>query len=135
SNTIDFQSILFPVITFPGDVAREEFDVFAGATLAVRSPISGGDGLLPLFKVGAGKLVLSGHNTFFSGMALNEGTLVPGSNTALGSGTLALAGGTLELESSLKGQLLANRFTVTRSSTITRAGTTDFISRNVTFTG
>lgn len=48
-----------------------------------------------LTKAGPGTLLLSGDNTWSGGTTLSEGVLQIGSNTALGTGLLSIAGGTL----------------------------------------
>ena len=48
-----------------------------------------------LTKTGAGKLTVSTANTFSGGASLQEGRVVIGSETALGSGTFTFAGGSL----------------------------------------
>ncbi|MEJ8811679.1 autotransporter outer membrane beta-barrel domain-containing protein [Variovorax ureilyticus] len=53
--------------------------------------ISGGAGLT---KAGSGALTLSGNNTYTGGTALKQGRLNVGSNTALGTGELAMDDGT-----------------------------------------
>ena len=47
-----------------------------------------------LIKGGTANLALNGNNTFSGGTALNNGTLIVGSNTALGTGALTTATGT-----------------------------------------
>ena len=49
-----------------------------------------------LTKNGAGALTLTGGNTFNGGLTLNAGTLNLGSASALGAGTFAINGGTLD---------------------------------------
>jgi len=49
-----------------------------------------------LVKSGAGKLTLSSSNSFTGGVTLNSGTISLGNVKALGSGTVTLAGGTLD---------------------------------------
>jgi autotransporter-associated beta strand protein len=115
TNTVAFQSL-----SFDGTVSANGFSPAAGGTLDVKSTIVQNVTTQPLTKGSAGTLILSGNNTFTSGVRLEAGTLVPGNSAALGSGTLVLAGGTLE--SSVNHVELANRFTVTRSSTVTYVG-------------
>jgi fibronectin-binding autotransporter adhesin len=112
SNMIDFRGV-----TFHGGVFRvdQRFIVFDGGTLDVKSTVATVGSALPVFKMGGGKLVLSGNNTFTADFGLDEGTVAVGSGTALGSGTLFLAGGTLEVTNSIR---LGQSFIVTRSSTI-----------------
>jgi autotransporter-associated beta strand protein len=54
-----------------------------------------------LVKVGTAKLTLSGPNTYTGGTQLNAGTLTTMSLSALGAGTVNLAGGTLDLGANL----------------------------------
>ncbi|MBD7961654.1 autotransporter-associated beta strand repeat-containing protein, partial [Comamonas avium] len=78
--------------TFTLAQATDQFDV--GAALTDQASNSNWNGST-LTKAGAGTLVLSGNNTYTGGTALNGGTLVVGSDAALGTGTLTTAGGTL----------------------------------------
>ncbi len=64
----------------------------SGQTLTVGGVISNGG----LVKEGAGALTLSGANTFASGLSLNNGTLNVNNAAALGTGTVTIAGGTLD---------------------------------------
>jgi autotransporter-associated beta strand protein len=50
---------------------------------------------------GPGKLVLSGNNIFLGGVTINSGLLQVQSNSALGTGTLSLSGGTLQAGTSV----------------------------------
>lgn len=63
---------------------------------AVSQPPTGGS----FIKTGVGILLLSGNNTF-AGATLNAGTLEATTATALGSGTITLAGGTLNISSGI----------------------------------
>ena len=49
---------------------------------------------LVVVKTGSGILTLSGNNTYTGGTTLNAGTLLVSSNTALGTGTFTINGGT-----------------------------------------
>jgi fibronectin-binding autotransporter adhesin len=73
----------------------------ASSVVTFSGAISGPAGLE---KTGAGKVVLSGANTFSGASTLTAGTLELGSETALGTSTLTVAGGTLDLA----GQAIAN---------------------------
>ncbi len=65
--------------------------------LTLTGLISGHAGF-DLTKTGAGTLRIVGENTYEGNTTLNAGTLVIASNTALGSGSLVLIGGSLELD-------------------------------------
>lgn len=54
-----------------------------------------------LVKQGTGTLTLSGTNTYAGGTAINNGVLTTNNTTALGTGTVAVNGGTLNLGSAL----------------------------------
>lgn len=56
-----------------------------------------GGGALSLVKNGSGQVTLSGSNTFTGGSQINSGTLVAGNGSALGTGTVTLAGGVLQI--------------------------------------
>jgi autotransporter-associated beta strand protein len=47
-------------------------------------------GLISVDKIGTGKWILSGNNTFSNGVTISDGTLVVGHDNALGSGTINL---------------------------------------------
>jgi len=63
-------------------------------------------------KTGAGSVTLSGSNTYAGGTTISAGTLFAGNSTALGSGAVTVAGGTLNLGSSV----LANTITLSSGS-------------------
>lgn len=67
---------------------------FAAGTLRNLGQYNGGAALQ---KTGTGLLVLAGSNAFTGGVQVNAGTLTADSLAAFGSGTLAVAGGTLDL--------------------------------------
>lgn len=77
----------------PGDVT---FDT-AGFAVSLTGAIDGEGGLA---KSGAGTLSLAGANTYAGLTTIQAGTLVPKHVTALGTGALSLAGGTLDLTAS-----------------------------------
>lgn len=66
-----------------------------GGDVTINSVIQDGAGTSGLIKNGAGRLVLTGNNTFSGGVQVNNGTLTVGSDTAVGSvlGALTLADG------------------------------------------
>jgi autotransporter-associated beta strand protein len=79
-----------------------------------------------LTKKGAGLLVLNGANTYGGTTSLSAGTLAAGSAGALGTGTLALNGGTIQAS----GGPIALANPVTLGGNVTVGGTND-----LTFTG
>ena len=86
-------------------------------------------------KAGAGRLVLSGSNTYIGGTAINAGTLTAASSTALGTAAVSIAaGGRLELGA---GAVIANA--ITDLGTGSFLGTLDFagggLARTSTATG
>jgi autotransporter-associated beta strand protein len=74
-----------------------------------------------LNKQGAGRLVLSGTNTFDLGVAIVGGTIAAGNNAALGGGSTTVQnGGELEI---LAGVTISNPVTVEAGGTVGGAGT------------
>ena len=67
----------------------------AADSLAIFSGDISGVGALT--KVGEGRVVLSGANTFSGGLTVSAGTLEAASTGALGAGTVTVSGGTLDL--------------------------------------
>jgi autotransporter-associated beta strand protein len=74
--------------TTAADYAKEQ--IFATGV------ISGSE---KLAKSGVGRLKLTGDNTFSGGMDINDGTVVAGHNDSLGSGTVTINKGKLEVSS------------------------------------
>jgi len=66
-------------------------------TLTIGGAIANGTTANSIIKAGAGTLTLSGANTFTGGVTLNAGTLSLGNATALGTGTLTINGGALDV--------------------------------------
>ena len=99
------------------------FDISdAGNTFTVNQTLSQGSG--GLTKLGAGKLVLGGTNTFTGAVTLSAGTLSVGTNANLGNGnTLVFNGGTLQitgtaLNSYAAGVIGAHAVTLTPDKTV-----------------
>ena len=88
-------------VTVPGRVTLAS-PVSIGGTgnMTITNVIDEINGSQSLTKVGAGKITLSGPNTFSGGVYLNAGTLVLATNSAkvspLGTGTFTINGGALE---------------------------------------
>jgi fibronectin-binding autotransporter adhesin len=59
---------------------------------------NGNANALGIAKLGSGSLVLSGNNSFSGGVSVQDGTLVVGSPAALGTGTVAVWGGVLAVD-------------------------------------
>src|SRR6516165_8252532 len=93
--------------------------------------LSGNGGLA---KIGAGKLTLSGLNTYSGGTRLDGGTLAVGSNTALGTGTLTFASGTT-LQAAANGLTLANTLTLNGTDTIDTQANVMALSGSIGGTG
>lgn len=66
--------------------------IAGGSTVAVTGTLAGTGGVV---KNGTNVLSLYGANTFSGGVALNSGTVRVNANSALGTGTLAIAGGNI----------------------------------------
>jgi outer membrane autotransporter protein len=87
-----------------------------------------------LTKTGAGGLTLSGSNTYTGGTNLSAGTIAVGSNTALGTGSLAMADGTT-LQAAANNIALANSVSVAGISTVDTNSNNLSLSGNVTGAG
>ncbi|MEI6486416.1 MAG: autotransporter-associated beta strand repeat-containing protein [Sphingomonadales bacterium] len=94
-------------------------DVAAGTTLTTTGVFSGSS----LTKLGGGTLALNAANSFTGGTALNAGTIAVGNNSALGTGALAMAGGTTLL-SGADGLVLANAISTAGIGTVDTAANT-----------
>ena len=67
-----------------------------GGAINISAPIVNNTGALTLVKSGYGDLTLSGANTYSGGTVINAGTVWMQSATALGTGTLTFAGGSID---------------------------------------
>lgn len=70
-----------------------------------------------ILKSGTGALVLSGSNDYAAGTWLSDGTLLVGTSTSLGSGTLTISGGTLA-SAKTTAITLANNLLITGNFTL-----------------
>lgn len=104
--------------------ANGTFAIDGSGTLTISSVIGGG--ARSINRTGSGTLLLSGNNTFSSGLTLTSGLTLLGHNAGAGTGTIAFVGGTLGATGGAR--TIAN--TVSASSTIIIGGATD-----ITFSG
>jgi autotransporter-associated beta strand protein len=84
-----------------------------------------------LAKLGSGTLRLSGNNTFTGGVTVTSGTLLVASDSALGTGTLTINGGAVDLGTfsiSNKINLVAGSLSMTGNLTI---GSTGLVGQNI----
>lgn len=97
------------------------------------------NGTNALTKTGAGKLTLSGTNTYTGGTYLNAGTLELSNGAALGSGTLTINGGTLTVNNGAftnNNNIVANNDFSLTGGNASNTGTGSFrISRALTISG
>ncbi|MCQ2372278.1 MAG: autotransporter-associated beta strand repeat-containing protein, partial [Akkermansia sp.] len=85
-----------------------------------------------LVKTGSGKLTINTDNSFSGGTGITQGTLRAGNKAALGTGTVQLSGGTLEIAA----RGIANTITASGNSAITVAsGTTHELTSAISNTG
>ncbi len=94
-----------------------------GPTTATGSITGSGD----IIKNDPGTLTLSGASTYTGGTTVNNGTLYADSSTALGTGTLTLAGGTV---GSTNDSTVANNVTLTGSAGMDGFATTGTLTQN-----
>lgn len=88
-----------PVFSGTGSVVNNADSTTSTLTLnsgSFAGTIISGSGVIGIVKNGSGTLALSGNNTFTGGVVLNSGTLGIGNNSALGSGTLTVNGGSFD---------------------------------------
>jgi autotransporter-associated beta strand protein len=69
-----------------------------GTGLQINAPIVDNTGALTLVRSGPSYLKLAGANTYTGGLVLNSGTTYLNSQSAAGTGTLVLAGGSLDTD-------------------------------------
>jgi autotransporter-associated beta strand protein len=101
----------------------------ATGDVIVAGSISQSGGIYGLTKTGTGSLTLSGTNTFGGGLILYSGVVGAESNSALGTGTLTLAGGTLRnAMGSGKTRVLGNSvFVLAETTSSVRAVAADLV--------
>jgi autotransporter-associated beta strand protein len=86
--------------------------VGGAGNLTINEIIGNNTGAGSILKSGAGTLTLGAANTFSGGVALSDGALVVGHVSGLGSGTVSVAGGSLDLG----GLAVANAITLSGGS-------------------
>jgi outer membrane autotransporter protein len=109
--TLQFNAALASTRTFQLNAAGGTFNTNGNAVTLSGS--IGGPGALT--KIGAGTLTLSGNGDYLGGTNINGGTLALATAGALGGGTLAFNGGTLQTNSSM---------TLSRATTLNAGGGT-----------
>lgn len=97
-----------------GNVTNNAALVFNRSDALAYAGTIGGTGSLT--QSGSGTLTLSGANTFSGGATLSSGTVIAGSNSALGSGTVALQGASLRAGTG--GASLANALVLGADTTL-----------------
>lgn len=109
----------------------ENNDVISLTGVTVQN--SGGTNL-SLVKVGTGNLTMDSANTFSGGLTISNGLTLIGHNNAAGTGTITLAGGTLE--NTVSGLTLANNIDVTAASAMNiGSGLNWYLNGNITGSG
>ncbi|QHM90249.1 autotransporter-associated beta strand repeat-containing protein [Acetobacter pasteurianus] len=103
-------------------------NVDTGQTDTITGVISDGSTVGSLTKIGSGKLILSGSNTFSGGMKINAGIMGYEANSAFGTGSIEMAAGT-EIDFDEDELTLSNPISLDGDPTISVAdGDTDTIS-------
>jgi len=96
--TVSEGSLVGTTSSLQGAITNNAAVTFNQSTDGTYSGAMAGSGALA--KLGTGALTLSGSNTYTGGTTLTAGTLGVGNASALGSGNLAVNGGTLDLKGS-----------------------------------
>ena len=94
----------------------------SSGSLTLNNAVSGN---FAITKTGLGTLVLNGANSFTGGVTVTAGTLVGGSNSALGTGTLTINGGAVDLGAFAPGvnvNLMAGSLSFTGNLTVGTGG-------------
>ncbi len=118
------QTLAFTTLSLGGDAAM---NINGAGSLVITSIVVNNGGARSLTKSGTGELVLSGANTYSGGTTLSAGTLTLGNNSALGTGSFTINGGTLAgtggSRTIANNITVGNDFTIGGSSALTFNGT------------
>jgi autotransporter-associated beta strand protein len=116
--------------TLSGNIAVSGSVNFSqSGTVTLSNAITDGPGAGSVIYGGIGTLTLSGANTYTGGTTLSAGTIAVGNNSALGTGTLAMAAGTTLSFANTGNFHITNNITVAGDPTFTTpVGTTQTIS-------
>ena len=100
----------------------------SGAGIFTLNGVIGGAGSIS--QIGTGNLVLNGNNAFAAGLGINQGTVTVGTNTAAGTGTIALNNGAI-LAAGVSGLTVANDIVTTGGGTIDTQANTMTLSGSI----
>ncbi|QHE90867.1 transporter [Pandoraea fibrosis] len=105
-------------IALPVSLGTNGLTVSGANPLTLSNTVTGSGGVS---LTGTGSLTLAGNNTYAGGTSLTSGTLIAGSNTALGGGTVQVSGtaGVLDANAPVT---LANRIAIGGGSTLALGG-------------
>ncbi|WP_419816090.1 autotransporter-associated beta strand repeat-containing protein [Glacieibacterium sp.] len=106
-------------VILANDIVTADIDTIATGvyTMTLNGAVSGTGSIV---KTGGSTLVLNGANGYINGTSLTDGTIVVGSDTALGAGALTMANSTT-LRAGVDNLVLANAITLTGGDTIDAA--------------
>ena len=113
------------VITAPVTISANNGTIDTSTGNGGFSGVVSGPGGLTI--MGGGTFTLSAANTYAGGTVVNASTVAIGNATALGTGTLTLAGGTL--------QAAADNLSIANAAVLTGNGTIDTQAFGLTYTG
>jgi fibronectin-binding autotransporter adhesin len=104
--------------SYAGAISNSGIFNYASSANQTLSGIISGSGTLTM--TGSGTLTLSGNNNYSGGTTITGGMLTAGSNTAFGTGSIALDGGTLNLSDlNITNTIALNGGTITGTSAFT----------------
>lgn len=116
--TVSAGTLIGTTTSLQGDITNNGIVRFNQAGNGTYSGILSGTGSVE--KAGAGNVTLGGPNLFGGGTTISAGTLTAGNATCLGTGSVTLDAGTLNLSSlNVSNDLLINGGTVTNAGSLT----------------